>query len=71
MGKFFNAVVMRQKKIPNIHNRGDKSLESLRGEFNEIVRQSQEPSLGEKRLANLEKAREAKKRKRELQNEKS
>ena len=37
MGKAFNELFMNMNRIPNIHNRGQKSLESLRVKFNEIV----------------------------------
>lgn len=57
MGRFFNEVISKMPKFPIgiMGRRG--SLEELRRNFNA------EPTIKEKRIANLAKAREAKKKK--------
>jgi len=63
MGKFFNQVLMPRKKIPQGNTSLKSSVERERLDFNKLMKT--EPTLEDKRLANLAKAREAKKKKRE------
>jgi len=64
MGKFFNLVISQLPRIPTNKKTRKDSLEDLRKKFNEEqYGESPEDTLREKRLANLAKAREAKKRK--------
>ena len=59
MGKFFNEIISKLPIIPTGRTTRKNSLEELRIKFNE----GQADSIKEKRIANLVKAREAKKNK--------